>query len=303
MYYIIEDNEIRNVKRCKFAQADVGICIMTLEEWNESGELLGKNEVSYRGGDIGFCKLERHSDYLFGTIHIPPKKNTLKSKGFAFYIFHGKIAFIDDTDIVWKKMQDISAQKLRKNYNLGRFVYDFMGLLIEEDLLYLEIIEKDIAKEEERILSGHTDEFNYRMLQIKKKLATLHRYYSQLAETGEELADNKTEFFEKDDEYNFEVFTARVSRLGSETQVLREYAMQVQEVYQSEIGIRQNDVMKILTIVTTIFLPLTLLAGWYGMNFRYMPELACKYGYLAVIIAGIIIVIVELVIFKKKKFW
>lgn len=79
--------------------------------------------------------------------------------------------------------------------------------------------------------------------------------------------------------------------------------MQVQEVYQSEIGIRQNDVMKMLTVVTTIFLPLSLIAGWYGMNFSYMPELSSRYAYPLVIGVSIIIVIVSLLIFKRKGYW
>ena len=78
--------------------------------------------------------------------------------------------------------------------------------------------------------------------------------------------------------------------------------MQVQDVYQSEIGIRQNNVMKVLTIVTTVFLPLTLIAGWYGMNFVYMPELKWVYGYPVAIGASILVIIVSLWIFKKKKY-
>ena len=79
--------------------------------------------------------------------------------------------------------------------------------------------------------------------------------------------------------------------------------MQVQDVYQSEIEIRQNDVMKVLTIVTTIFLPLTLIAGWYGMNFKYMPEIEYQYAYPVVIAASILIVAASLFYFRKKKFW
>lgn len=59
--------------------------------------------------------------------------------------------------------------------------------------------------------------------------------------------------------------------------------------------------MKILTIVTTIFLPLSLLAGWYGMNFTGMPELTWKYGYPAVIAVSILVVAVCLWIMKKEK--
>ena len=60
--------------------------------------------------------------------------------------------------------------------------------------------------------------------------------------------------------------------------------------------------MRILTVVTTIFLPLTLIAGWYGMNFTYMPELRWKYGYPLVIAISLAIICLSIWICKKKKF-
>ena len=61
--------------------------------------------------------------------------------------------------------------------------------------------------------------------------------------------------------------------------------------------------MQILTIVTTVFLPLSLLAGWYGMNFTGMPELSWKYGYPVIIAVSVIVVALSLWICRKKKFW
>ena len=81
----------------------------------------------------------------------------------------------------------------------------------------------------------------------------------------------------------------------------REIFLQLRELYQSQQDAQQHKIMCILTIVTTLFLPLTLLTGWYGMNFAYMPELHWKYGYPAVIIAAIVIVAIEIMYFKKKK--
>ncbi len=59
--------------------------------------------------------------------------------------------------------------------------------------------------------------------------------------------------------------------------------------------------MTVLTVVTTIFMPLTLIVGWYGMNFRYMPELESQYGYPIVIVLSILIVVGSLTFFKIKK--
>ena len=65
--------------------------------------------------------------------------------------------------------------------------------------------------------------------------------------------------------------------------------------------VRQNRTMTLLTVITTIFMPLTLIAGWYGMNFRYMPELEWRYGYLAVAVLSVAVIVCCLILFKKKK--
>ena len=92
-----------------------------------------------------------------------------------------------------------------------------------------------------------------------------------------------------------------VGGLHDHVELLREYLVQIRELYQSLIDVQQNKVMSILTVVTTIFLPLTLIAGWYGMNFPNMPEFRWKYAYPVVIIASIFIIAGEIVYFKKKK--
>lgn len=76
---------------------------------------------------------------------------------------------------------------------------------------------------------------------------------------------------------------------------------QLREAYQSQLSIQQNELMKLFTVVTVIFLPLSLLAGWYGMNFVGMPELRWRYGYPAVIVLSVLIVAWLLWYFRKNK--
>ena len=81
----------------------------------------------------------------------------------------------------------------------------------------------------------------------------------------------------------------------------REYIMQLRDLMQSHLDVRQNRIMTVLTVITSIFLPLTLIAGWYGMNFRYMPELEWKYSYPVVIAVSVLIVVICLIWFRRKK--
>ena len=77
--------------------------------------------------------------------------------------------------------------------------------------------------------------------------------------------------------------------------------IQIRDLYQSQLDKKQNRIMTLLTVITSIFMPLTLIAGWYGMNFKYMPELEYKAAYPVIIVISIAIVAVCLIIFKKKK--
>jgi magnesium transporter len=73
------------------------------------------------------------------------------------------------------------------------------------------------------------------------------------------------------------------------------------DIYLSSISNRMNAVMKVLTIIATIFIPLTFIAGIYGMNFKFMPELEWKWGYFIVLIIMALVVAVMLIYFKRKK--
>ena len=108
-------------------------------------------------------------------------------------------------------------------------------------------------------------------------------------------------FVAEQSEAQWERFDHRTERLQNHVRFLRENVIQLRELYQSKQDAQQNKIMCILTVVTTLFLPLTLLTGWYGMNFAYMPELHWKYGYLAVFILAVLIVTMEIVYYKKKK--
>ena len=82
---------------------------------------------------------------------------------------------------------------------------------------------------------------------------------------------------------------------------MRDVATGLLDLYLSSVSFRMNDVMKVLTIISTIFIPLTFIAGIYGMNFENMPELGWKYGYFIIVGIMAAISLLMIVFFKKKK--
>ncbi|MDD3139218.1 MAG: CorA family divalent cation transporter, partial [Lachnospiraceae bacterium] len=154
---------------------------------------------------------------------------------------------------------------------------------------------------EEKLLSGDIENFNKQILTIRKELLKINGYYRQLMDMSATLEENQNNLFNEADCKLFSLFETRVLRLFNNTQTLKEYSLQMREMYQSQIDIKQNEIMQFLTIVTTIFMPLTLIVGWYGMNFVYMPELKSPYGYIIIIAISIFIVAVEIWYFKFKK--
>lgn len=302
MYYSIVNGEICKAEEHDFWECDNSICVLKLPDWNEGHRLRDKAGIWHRAGQIHFCKMETHADYMFATFRVPSKVKGNRDIIFAIYITQKRIIILDDDGETQEAVKKLVTGSMRKNYTLWRFLYDFLLLFVNEDLIFLEKLERDIAVIEEDVLDGRAEKFSYSMLYLKKIIARFYHYYTQLKVVGDELSANENNFFSNKDIRMFDMFSDKMERLADETQLLREYAMQVQEVYQAEIEIKQNDVMKMLTIVTTIFLPLTLIVGWYGMNFEYMPELKYRYSYPIVVFASLLIVFASLFYFKKKRF-
>ncbi len=303
MFYAVLEDGLRRSDREHFLENPVGVCILTLEEWQKSSEWKERFGLWHEVDSLHYCKMESHHDFLFGTLCVPAKGRSARGVSFALFIQKERVILLDRDGKIAEQIDKLSKGNRRKEYSLERFVYDFLQSFLAEDLLFMESVEQEIANIEEDVLRGSAEEFSGRMLRIKKLIARFCHYYSQLTEIGQELLENQEHFFGEEELNAFRMYSDRVCRLADEAKLLREYAMQVQEVYQSEISIRQNDVMKMLTIVTTIFLPLSLIAGWYGMNFSSMPELSWRYSYPVVIGISVIIVVVSLVIFKKKRYW
>ncbi|MBE9573528.1 MAG: hypothetical protein IMF20_00170 [Proteobacteria bacterium] len=84
-------------------------------------------------------------------------------------------------------------------------------------------------------------------------------------------------------------------------ETLRDLVSGMLDTYLSSVSNRMNEVMKVLTIIAAIFIPLTFVAGIYGMNFKYMPELEWHWGYFAALFAMVIIVVSMVFYFRRRR--
>lgn len=172
---------------------------------------------------------------------------------------------------------------------------DFFLSLTSVDVLALEEIENKISGLEDELLTSNRadSKFNISIVKLRKEVLSLKRYHIQMEFLSDELAELDSHFSFVEKKFN---------RLLEFTLHLQEYVEQVREAYQSQIDIEQSSIMKFFTVVTTIFLPLTLITGWYGMNLL-IPEFHWKYGYLYVICLSFVVVLIMIGIFKKKKWF
>ena len=186
--------------------------------------------------------------------------------------------------------------------NDQQLLYRFFAGLFKGDMAYLEKLEAQINGGESTILEGKAkDDAPRRIAAWRRELLHLKRYYEQLDSIFRELADNENGLLSPEIARRFSNLNNRTERYLNTVQDLRESVAHLREAYQSQLSIRQNDLMKVFTVVTAVFLPLTLLTGWYGMNFAAMPELRWRYGYPAVMVLGAAIVGGLVYWFKRKK--
>ena len=241
-------------------------------------------------------------DALAGGVFVPERERpNAGGNFFAFALDEKGIAVIDDEGFALKLSENIMRTRHWREPGLERFIYDLLEEIIEPDLRVLEDFKKRLDRLEERILTGEIESMPAELSTMRGAFNELQLHYEQLIDLGQELEENENGFFRDDCLRYFRLFTERVVRLQDRAAALRDHVGQLRELVQSQIDIRQNRIMTYLTVITSVFMPLTLITGWYGMNFRYMPELDFPWAYPAVLAVCVIIAAACIVWFKKKK--
>ena len=301
-YYIKNTLEQTDSLNIKNAGAQF-VSVLTSAEWLEIRDEFDMGiEMDIDLSSVHSTKAEVNYDSLTGTFSIPDRDNiSAPNITFAFALDEKGIVFIDDSGLVNELIGNIKRSKKWAKPSLERFIYDFLEQIVTKDQSILEAFDKELDDIESLILAGSGDDPSQRVNKIRSDLRDMRVHYEQLLDLSQELEENENNFFKADNVRYFHLFSQRTSRLHDLTNSLREYSIQIRDLYHSQLDVRQNRIMGLLTIVTTVFTPLTLITGWYGMNFKYMPELEYRISYPIVILLCVVIVISCLAFFKKKK--
>lgn len=224
-------------------------------------------------------------------------KHALPSQ-LIIYFSAEHLFFFCENAVLYDKVGDL-IQEFPEN---DKTLYAFFSELMKPDMDYLETLEDSIAELENNLLINSKTQCAKSIVLFRKELIRLKKYYEQLNSIFEDIIGNENELISQGHLRYFAALDNRVDRMFNTVLNLRDFVSQVREAYQAQIDIEQNGIMKVFTVITSIFLPLTLIVGWYGMNLQ-MPEFNWKYGYPAVIIFSAVVCLICIVFFKRKKWF
>jgi len=181
-------------------------------------------------------------------------------------------------------------------------MYALIDSIVDNYFIVLEKIAERTEELEEGVINNPSPEILQTIHNLKRELIILRKsvwpqreVVSGLERGESNLIQEKTIVFLKDlHDHTFQVIDT--------TEALRDIVSGMLDVYLSSISNRMNEIMKLLTIIATIFIPLTFIAGIYGMNFKHMPELDWHWGYFIILGVMLTIFVFMLVWFRRKRF-
>lgn len=268
---------------------------------NDKSLMQCKNQSKYFRSSIEVC-----DDYYFATLNlINVGEKAVDNDVIAVFIKKNLFLVVDiyDRDYsVRDKFFECISRFSVDNITIEKLTYAFLESVINGDNHFLEDTEFFINKMEKQVLKNETDSsFNFKLLDTKQLLLFYRNYYEQLIDVSQTLQENENEIFDEKDLKYFNVFINKADRLKDNVDMLRDSVNHLKDAYESSLELKLNQTMKVFTVFTVVFSPLNLIAAWYGMNFRYMPELNQRWGYAFAIGLSLLSIVVVLSIFKKKK--
>ncbi|WP_312045161.1 magnesium transporter CorA family protein [Anaerotignum sp.] len=306
MFITIEEG---NYKICPFLEKNQGkitefLSISTYEEMEARANTWGISmKILDEARRFGYAKYDSFENFDCISLEMPDFEKVMISFGSVIiYLEKGRAFFFtSQKDRVLDVLEE-SAKSLGEKISLNRIIYLFFEAQTREDYQVFDSLEKEIMDLEQALITSQKHNCVSDIISLRKRLMFLKRYYEQYLNVLDILGENENGIFDGKTLRSFKMLNRRTERRFQSVLNLRDSVTQVRESYEAEVDISLNSTMKVFTVVTTIFLPLTLIVGWYGMNFT-MPEYDWKYGYATVIVISVLFIIGGIYFFKKNKWF
>lgn len=253
-------------------------------------------------------KLEEYDDYLYLVVRmLAPGANDDGLHSEQVSVILGK-RFV----ITFQEIPGDVFDPVRKRIDAGKgrvrrmgtdyLVYTLIDSIVDNYFLVLEKLAGRIEQVEDSITAGPQPEDLAHVHQLRRELVYLRRTVWPLRDVVVELERSETDMVSDDVRVYIRDLHDHVVQVIESMENFRDVLASLQDLYVSSIGQRTNEVIRVLTIISTIFVPLTFLAGVYGMNFDRIPELHWRWGYLGFWGASVVVAI-GLVFFLRSRRW
>lgn len=226
---------------------------------------------------------------------------------------HVSFVLCDNTIISFqekpKDMFDLIRDRLRSSYGTMRsrkadyLFYRLIDTIVDNYYLVLDNFAERIEQLEEEVLDDPTVKTLQSLQHIRKELIYLRRSVYPLRESINAIVKSESKLFDNETEKYFRDIYDHTIHVIESLETYRDLLGGIMDLYMTSVSNRMNEIMKVLTIMSAIFIPITFIAGIYGMNFEHMPELKNEWSYPLVWVLIIAVVVGMLLYFKRKKWF
>lgn len=252
-------------------------------------------------------KIEEYPHHLFIVAKMVYfKEEELMMEQISFILGENYLLTFGETegDVFDRVRQKLSKEGTEvRSRRIDFLLYQLLDALVEGYYRTLEIMGEKIDVMEDNIMLKSDREEMRDIRALKKDLLYLHKYAWPLREISSYLSKDDPLFVRKETSMYFYDIHSQLMEVIDTIETYRELLAGLMDLSLSSVSYRLNEVMKVLTIISTIFIPLSFIAGVYGMNFKYMPELETRYGYPLAWASMGAVALGMLYYFKKKKWF
>jgi magnesium transporter len=252
-------------------------------------------------------KMEDFEDYLFivlKMLHYDEKVGSIKAEQVSIILCqHCIISFQEEEGDVFNIIRErIRSGKGRiRKMGPDYLAYALIDAIVDNYFNILEKVGEKIEHIEEELITNPTSETLQTIYALKRDMIFLRRSVFPLREVISRLERGETPLIKETTEmYLRDVYEHTIQVIDA-IEAYRDMLSGMLDIYLSSVSNRMNDVMKVLTIFAAIFIPLSFIAGIYGMNFPNMPELEWKFSYPIILLVMAVMVVSMLVYFKRKQ--